>query len=492
MVAPDDAAAAPPNAAGHAAIRPFHVNFPEEALVDLRRRIAATRWPEKETVTDASQGVPLATMQKLAHYWATDYDWRKVEAKLNALPNFITEIDGLDIHFIHVRSKHPNALPLIITHGWPGSIIEQMKIIGPLTDPTAHGGKAADAFHVVIPSMPGYGFSGKPTTTGWDPARIARAWAVLMKRLGYTRYVAQGGDWGAVIVDVMATQGHPELIAIHTNMPGVIPPDIRQGGPGRRPAPSGLSPTRNSRTSGSNLSMPRASATRYQMGLRPQTLYGIADSPVGLAAYLLDHDERSLALISRSFDGVPEGLTRDDVLDNVTLYWLTNTAISSARLYWENKFAFFSCERRLDPGCRERLPRRALSSPAELGRAGVSQAHLLTTSSTRAATSRPGSSRSFLPPSFARRSNRCGKPMPRRRIVNLRARPRNGFVGRKSHAQLSGQRSNGLDVHSVRDRGERNAKVHQEQRGDPKALAGAVSRDAAKRHRDARNRGISG
>ncbi|MCI0675341.1 MAG: epoxide hydrolase [Phycisphaerales bacterium] len=323
------------------AIRPFRVNIPEEALTDLRRRIAATKWPDKEPVSDASQGVQLATIQKLARYWATDYDWRKVEAKLNALPQFITEIDGLEIHFIHVRSKHENALPVIVTHGWPGSVIEQLKIIDPLSNPTAHGGKASDAFHLVIPHMPGYGFSGKPTESGggWDPARIAQAWAVLMKRLGYTRYVAQGGDWGAVIVDVMATQGHPELIAIHSNMPGVIPPEIDKAAWAGAPTPAGLS-------ADEKLAYERISAFYaslgygYQMGRRPQTLYGMADSPVGLAAYLLDHDERSLALISRSFDGVPEGLTRDDVLDNITLTWLTNTAISAARLYWENKFAF--------------------------------------------------------------------------------------------------------------------------------------------------------
>ncbi len=322
-------------------IRPFRISIPDEALADLRRRLAATRWPERETVSDHSQGVPLATMQKLAKHWANEYDWRKCEARLNAVPNFITEIDGLDIHFVHVRSKHPNALPVIITHGWPGSVIEQMKIIDPLVNPTAHGGRAEDAFDVVIPSIPGYGFSGKPTETGWDPARIGRAWAVLMKRLGYTRYVAQGGDWGAIITDVMATQGHPELIAIHTNMPNVIPSDIDKAAFAGAPAPSGLSA--DEKLAYERLAFVYAKGIGYgfQMGLRPQTLYGIADSPVGLAAYLLDHDERSLALISRSFDGVPEGLTRDDVLDNITLTWLTNTGISSARLYWENKFASF-------------------------------------------------------------------------------------------------------------------------------------------------------
>ena len=339
------AAAEPPvksiSAGGDESIRPFQVKFPDDALSDLRNRIEATRWPEKEPVSDASQGVPLATMQKLAKYWATEYDWRKCEARLNAVPNFITNIDGLDIHFIHVRSKHPNALPIIITHGWPGSIIEQMKLIGPLTDPTAYGGKPEDAFDVVIPSMPGYGFSGKPTTTGWDPQHIARAWAMLMKRLGYTRYVAQGGDWGAIIVDQMGVLAPPGLLAIHTNMPNVIPPDIDKAAFAGAPAPSGLSA--DEKLAYERLAFVYAKGIGYgfQMGLRPQTLYGIADSPVGLAAYLLDHDERSLALISRSFDGVPEGLTRDDVLDNITLTWLTNTGISSARLYWENKFASF-------------------------------------------------------------------------------------------------------------------------------------------------------
>jgi pimeloyl-ACP methyl ester carboxylesterase len=328
-------------------IHPFRVDIPEEALVDLRRRIAATRWPDKEPVGDHSQGVPLGTMQKLARYWQAGYDWRKVEARLNALPQFITKIDGLDIHFIHVRSKHENALPVIVTHGWPGSIIEQMKIVDPLTNPTAHGASASDAFHVVIPSMPGYGFSGRPTATGWEPARIARAWAVLMKRLGYTRYVAQGGDWGAIITDVMATQGHPELIGIHSNIPGVIPPDIDKAAAAGAPAPSGLSPDEQHAYEQLKFVYTKGVGYAYQMGLRPQTLYGIADSPVGLAAYFLDHDARSLALIARAFDGQPGGLSRDDVLDNITLAWLTNTAISSARLYWErlhaeNGFAFFN------------------------------------------------------------------------------------------------------------------------------------------------------
>ena len=325
-------------------VRPFRNNVPEAELAELRRRINATKWPERETVTDASQGVQLATIQALAHYWETEYDWRKVEARLNALPNFMTEIDGLDIHFIHVRSKHESALPLIVTHGWPGSIIEQLKIVDPLANPTAHGASAADAFDVVIPSMPGYGFSGKPTTTGWDPAHIARAWVVLMRRLGYTKFVAQGGDWGAIITDVMATQGHPELLGIHTNMPGVFSADIDKAALAGAPAPSGLSADEKLAYDCLAFVYAKGIGYGYQMGLRPQTLYGIADSPVGIAGYFLDHDARSLAMISRSFDGQPEGLTRDDVLDNVTLTWLTNTFISGARLYWEcleNKISFF-------------------------------------------------------------------------------------------------------------------------------------------------------
>jgi pimeloyl-ACP methyl ester carboxylesterase len=317
------------------AIRPFQVNVPEAELIELRRRIKATVWPDRETVTDATQGVQLATVQLLANYWATDYDWRKVEARLNALPNFITEIDGLDIHFIHVRSKHEDALPLIVTHGWPGSVIEQLKIVEPLTNPTAHGGSASDAFHVVIPSMPGYGFSGRPTTTGWDPAHIARAWDVLMKRLGYERYVAQGGDWGAVVVDQMGVQAPPGLIGIHTNMPGIFPADIDGAAFSGAPAPSGLSADEKLAYERLQFVYQKGIAYGFQMGLRPQTLYGIADSPVGLAAYFLDHDARSYELISRVFQGQAEGLTRDDILDNITITWLTNTALSGARLYWE-------------------------------------------------------------------------------------------------------------------------------------------------------------
>ncbi|USK28802.1 epoxide hydrolase [Bacillus sp. CMF21] len=322
------------------AIRPFHVNVPESDLNELRRRILATKWPDKETVSDQSQGVQLATIQELARYWATDYDWHKLEAKLNALPQFITNIDGEDIHFIHVRSKHKDALPLIITHGWPGSIIEMMKIIGPLTDPTAYGGKESDAFDVVIPSMPGYGFSGKPTKVGWDPDRIARAWAVLMKRLGYTKYVAQGGDWGALITDLMAVQKAPGLVGIHSNMPGVVPPDIDKAIQSGNPLPSGLSAEEKRAVQQLDFFY-KHSGYAFLMGTRPQTLTGLVDSPVGLAAFMIDHDAKSLELISKAFAGHPGGLTRDDVLDNITLYWLTNTAISAARLYWENKYSFF-------------------------------------------------------------------------------------------------------------------------------------------------------
>jgi pimeloyl-ACP methyl ester carboxylesterase len=327
-------------------IHPFHVNVPDAELTDLRRRINATRWPERETVTDASQGVQLATMQQLARYWATDYDWRKCEARLNALPQFITEIDGLDIHFIHVRSKHENALPLIVTHGWPGSVVEQLKIVDPLINPTAHGADPSDAFDVVIPSMPGYGFSGRPTATGWDVAHIARAWTVLMKRLGYPKFVAQGGDWGAVITEQMAVQAPPELLGIHTNMPGIFPADIDKAALSGAPAPSGLSADEKEAYERLQFVYQKGIAYGYQMGLRPQTLYGIADSPVGLAAYFLDHDARSYALISRVFDGKPEGLTRDDILDNITLTWLTNTALSGARLYWEfwGKLGFFNAK----------------------------------------------------------------------------------------------------------------------------------------------------
>jgi pimeloyl-ACP methyl ester carboxylesterase len=328
---------------GTTAIRPFpHLNVPESELDDLRRRIKAMRWPTKELVADQSQGVQLATTQALASYWATEYDWRKVEARLNALPQFVTEIDGQDIAFIHVVSKHDNALPLIITHGWPGSIIEQMKVIGPLTDPTAHGASASDAFHLVVPSIPGYGYSPEPTTLGWDPIRIAKAWVALMKRLGYNQFVAQGGDWGASITQQLALLAPENVLAIHSNMPGTVPADTLAKAIANAPPPAGLA--------GDELHAYRQLADFYthhlgyavEMANRPETLYGLMDSPVGLAAWILDHDKDSYEMIAPAFFGHPGGLSRDDVLDNITMYWLTKTAISSARLYWENKLGFFN------------------------------------------------------------------------------------------------------------------------------------------------------
>src|SRR6201993_4512315 len=311
--------------------------FSDAELADLRRRVNATKWPDPEYVPDATQGVQFATTQKLARYWASDYDWRKCEARLKALPHFVTEIDGLDIHFIHVRSKHENALPMIVTHGWPGSIIEQLKIIEPLTDPTAHGGTPADAFHLVIPSLPGYGFSGKPTAPGWNPVSIAKAWATLMQRLGYTNYVAQGGDWGNAVSEVMALQQPPGLLGIHTNMAATVPPDVSKALAMGGPPPVGLSPDEKHAWDQLIDFYKNRLGYALEMNNRPQTLYGLVDSPVGLAAWMIDHDIRSYQMIARAFDGKPEGLTRDDVLDNVTLYWLTNTAISSARLYWDTR-----------------------------------------------------------------------------------------------------------------------------------------------------------
>jgi pimeloyl-ACP methyl ester carboxylesterase len=349
--------------ADRTAIRPFEVRVPEEDLVSLRRRIAATRWPERETVTDVSQGVQLATMQALARYWCTEYDFRRFETRLNALPQFVTEIDGLDIHFIHVRSPHENALPLIITHGWPGSVIEMLNVIGPLTDSTAYGGNAADAFDVVVPSMPGYGFSGKPTETGWGPEHIADAWIELMRRLGYTQFVAQGGDWGAQITDVMGAKAPPGLLGIHSNMPGTVPPDVAATLAGDA-APSGLSAEEGRAWERLNFLYTKGIGYATEMALHPQTLYGLADSPVALAAWMIDHDLFSYEDIARAFDGNPvDNLTQDEVLDNITLTWLTNTGVSSGRLYWENTLGFFDVKGVRVPAAVSVFPRELYQAP---------------------------------------------------------------------------------------------------------------------------------
>ena len=350
------------SAAPASEIKPFRIHVPEGELAELRRRLAATKYPEREIVGDQSQGVQLATIKRLVRYWQTDHDWRKVEARLNALPQFTTMIDGVEIHFIHVRSKHENALPLIVTHGWPGSIIEQLKIIDPLTNPTAHGASASDAFDLVIPSLPGHGFSGKPTELGWDPIRIARAWVVLMKRLGYTQFVAQGGDWGNAVTEQMALLAPPELLGIHTNMPATVPDDVEKALHGG-PAVSGLSDDEKRAYDQLDFFYKHGLGYAQEMAGRPQTLYALADSPAGLAAWMLDHDARSLALITRVFDGQSEGLTRDDILDNVTLYWLTNTAVSSARLYWESKLPFFAPKHVAIPVAVSAFPEELYQAP---------------------------------------------------------------------------------------------------------------------------------
>jgi pimeloyl-ACP methyl ester carboxylesterase len=350
--------------AEQAAIRPFTIEVSEEDILDLRRRIAATRWPERETVTDQSQGVQLATMQELMRYWGTEYDFRRFEARLNALSQFITEIDDLDIHFIHVKSPHENALPLIITHGWPGSVVEMLNVVGPLTDPAAHGGDAKDAFDVVVPSMPGYGFSGKPTAPGWGPVHIARAWIALMKRLGYTRFVAQGGDWGAQITDMIGVEAPPELLGIHSNMPGTVPPDVASALGSGGAAPDGLSADESRAWERLKFLYTKGIGYATEMALRPQTLYGLADSPAALAAWMLDHDAFSYEDIARAFEGDAVGnLTRDEVLDNITLTWVTNTGISSGRLYWENTLGFFDVKGVSVPAAVSVFPRELYQAP---------------------------------------------------------------------------------------------------------------------------------
>ena len=347
-----------------AAVRPFRVDVPEAELADLRRRIAATRWPERETVSDQTQGVQLETITELARYWGTDYDMRRFERRLNAFPQFVTEIDGLDIHVLHVRSPHEDALPLIITHGWPGSVIEMLDVLGPLTDPTSHGGSPEDAFHVVVPSMPGYGYSARPAAPGWGPVRIAKAWITLMRRLGYTRFAAQGGDWGAQITDVMGREAPPELVGIHSNMPGTVPAELSKGLATGAPPPDGLPDAEREAYDQLLFLYTKGIGYATEMALRPQTLYGLADSPVALAAWMLDHDARSYEDIAAAFAGRPIGnLTRDQVLDNITLTWVTNTGISSGRLYWENTLGFFDVKGVTVPAAVSVFPRELYRAP---------------------------------------------------------------------------------------------------------------------------------
>jgi pimeloyl-ACP methyl ester carboxylesterase len=397
------------------AIRPFRIDVPEVELTELRRRISETRWPGRETVADESQGVQLATIQELARYWATDYDWRKCEAKLNALPQFMTETDGLDIHFIHVRSKHENALPLVVTHGWPGSVIEQLKIVDPLTNPTAHGASASDAFHLVIPSLPGYGFSAQPTTNDWGAERTARAWAVLMKRLGYTQFVAQGGDLGAGVCTMMAKQAPPELLGIHTNFPGTMPPDIAKALQAGDPPPSGLSADERRAYEQLTILFAKRRAYAQMMGTRPQTLNGLADSPVGLAAWLFDHGDGygqpaaaiTSAVLGRTINGHPAGdLTRDDVLDDFTLYWLTNTAISAARFYWELHFSLYNAANVSIPAAVSVFPGENYQAPRSWTSARITNSST-TTTLTKVGTMQPGNSRNSSQKRFARASGLC-------------------------------------------------------------------------------------